>query len=151
MSSNDYKKYYDGDEWPKTAEELLRARYHAIEIGRIDFITKSHHPDTLHEYSESETKQWAKESEWGALNIKKIIDGKENDDSGEIEFSADYKIDGEGQVHRELSQFVKKNNKWFFYGGKVVLDPYKRTAPKLGRNDPCSCGSGKKFKKCCGK
>jgi hypothetical protein len=26
-----------------------------------------------------------------------------------------------------------------------------RTEPKIGRNDPCSCGSGKKFKKCCGK
>jgi uncharacterized protein len=23
-------------------------------------------------------------------------------------------------------------------------------APKIGRNDPCPCGSGKKFKKCCG-
>jgi SEC-C motif-containing protein len=23
-------------------------------------------------------------------------------------------------------------------------------APKVGRNDPCSCGSGKKYKKCCG-
>lgn len=29
-------------------------------------------------------------------------------------------------------------------------DPYVRTSPKIGRNDPCSCGSGKKFKKCCG-
>jgi uncharacterized protein YecA (UPF0149 family) len=26
----------------------------------------------------------------------------------------------------------------------------RRTAPKVGRNDPCPCGSGKKFKKCCG-
>jgi uncharacterized protein len=26
----------------------------------------------------------------------------------------------------------------------------KRTEPKLGRNDPCPCGSGKKFKQCCG-
>lgn len=26
----------------------------------------------------------------------------------------------------------------------------KSTAPQLGRNDPCSCGSGKKYKKCCG-
>ncbi|MCL2123660.1 MAG: SEC-C metal-binding domain-containing protein [Desulfovibrionaceae bacterium] len=25
-----------------------------------------------------------------------------------------------------------------------------RAEPKLGRNDPCSCGSGKKYKKCCG-
>jgi len=28
--------------------------------------------------------------------------------------------------------------------------PYKRTGPKIGRNDPCPCGSGKKYKKCCG-
>jgi uncharacterized protein len=26
----------------------------------------------------------------------------------------------------------------------------QREAPKVGRNDPCPCGSGKKFKKCCG-
>jgi uncharacterized protein len=28
---------------------------------------------------------------------------------------------------------------------------HRRTAPKVGRNDPCACGSGQKFKKCCGK
>ncbi len=27
--------------------------------------------------------------------------------------------------------------------------PYLRSAPKVGRNDPCPCGSGKKYKKCC--
>ncbi len=29
--------------------------------------------------------------------------------------------------------------------------PLRNTAPKAGRNDPCPCGSGKKYKKCCGK
>jgi uncharacterized protein YecA (UPF0149 family) len=28
--------------------------------------------------------------------------------------------------------------------------PFKRAEPKLGRNDPCHCGSGRKFKKCHG-
>ena len=28
---------------------------------------------------------------------------------------------------------------------------FRRTMPKIGRNDPCPCGSGKKFKQCCGK
>ncbi len=32
------------------------------------------------------------------------------------------------------------------YGSEAV----RREAPKVGRNDPCPCGSGKKFKKCCG-
>lgn len=29
-------------------------------------------------------------------------------------------------------------------------EPYRRDTPKLGRNDPCFCGSGKKYKKCHG-
>ena len=29
--------------------------------------------------------------------------------------------------------------------------PIKREGPKVGRNDPCPCGSGKKYKQCCGK
>ncbi len=33
-------------------------------------------------------------------------------------------------------------------GAEVNAEPY-HAAPKIGRNDPCSCGSGKKFKKCC--
>lgn len=32
----------------------------------------------------------------------------------------------------------------------AVAAPYRRETPKLGRNDPCFCGSGKKFKKCHG-
>ncbi|BAH07084.1 tetratricopeptide repeat protein [Clostridium kluyveri] len=32
-----------------------------------------------------------------------------------------------------------------------IQDTYIREEPKVGRNDPCPCGSGKKYKKCCGK
>ena len=35
------------------------------------------------------------------------------------------------------------------FPGKV--ETYRREEPKVGRNDPCPCGSGRKFKKCCGK
>lgn len=30
-------------------------------------------------------------------------------------------------------------------------ETYVRGAPKVGRNDPCPCGSGRKFKQCCGR
>jgi uncharacterized protein YecA (UPF0149 family) len=35
-------------------------------------------------------------------------------------------------------------------GGEGVAHTVRRSAPKIGRNDPCHCGSGKKYKKCCG-
>ena len=39
-------------------------------------------------------------------------------------------------------------------GGRLFprkVETFRREAPKVGRNDPCPCGSGRKFKKCCGK
>lgn len=35
-------------------------------------------------------------------------------------------------------------------GDNVIINKKKSDAPKVGRNDPCTCGSNKKFKKCCG-
>jgi predicted Zn-dependent protease len=34
--------------------------------------------------------------------------------------------------------------------GPAVSPPVARAAPKVGRNEPCPCGSGKKYKRCCG-
>ena len=49
----------------------------------------------------------------------------------------------------ELAANYKKNKEQgtLENGGKIV--PFKRDSPKVGRNDPCPCGSGKKYKKCC--
>ena len=35
-------------------------------------------------------------------------------------------------------------------GGGLRVPPMRNAAPKVSRNDPCPCGSGKKYKKCCG-
>jgi hypothetical protein len=37
-----------------------------------------------------------------------------------------------------------------FQPNESIPTPIRRPAPKIGRNEPCPCGSGKKFKKCCG-
>jgi hypothetical protein len=34
--------------------------------------------------------------------------------------------------------------------GAGIAEPFRRTEPKVGRNEPCPCGSGKKYKRCCG-
>jgi preprotein translocase subunit SecA len=36
-------------------------------------------------------------------------------------------------------------------GAPQKVETIKRDVPKVGRNDPCPCGSGKKYKKCCGR
>lgn len=41
------------------------------------------------------------------------------------------------------------NENWKEETGQFINAPVRREAPKVGRNDPCPCGSGKKYKKCC--
>ncbi|MEW6515794.1 MAG: preprotein translocase subunit SecA [candidate division FCPU426 bacterium] len=48
-----------------------------------------------------------------------------------------------GQGPRDMTQAVPT-------GGQTKVEPIRRATPKVGRNDPCPCGSGKKYKKCHG-
>jgi len=62
-----------------------------------------------------------------------------------------YKEQGVVRPHHEISRFLKKDGNWYFVDGQLVPPkPEIRKQPKVGRNEPCPCGSGKKFKKCCG-
>lgn len=134
----------------KTAEELMRARYSAFETGDIDFIVETHHPETKSDMDIEETKRWALESEWVGLEIISTEEGTENDEEGIVEFKVSYKENGKDIIHHEKSKFIKVDGQWLYHGwlplqGTIVKDE------KIGRNDPCLCGSGKKYKKCCAK
>lgn len=93
-----------------------------------------------------------KKSDWLGLEIIKTADDPEKADTGYVEFIATYADRGVKLEHHELAEFRKVKDEWFFYDGQLVAQhPFVRVEPKIGRNDPCPCGSGKKYKKCCGK
>ena len=134
----------------KTAEELMRARYNAYVTGAIEFIKNTHDPDNMSGIDWAESEKWSRESEWLGLEIVNTEKGTENDNDGIVEFKATYKENGKTVIHHEKSYFVKKNGKWY-YQKWLPLQVTIINENKIGRNDPCPCGSGKKYKKCCGK
>lgn len=133
-----------------TAEDLMRARYSAFVVGDIDFIMKTHLGEDKDDADREALETWSKESEWLGLEVVATEKGSEKDKTGVVEFKAKFKAGGETHSHHERATFQKIDGHWFFEDGKMVQAPLKREAPKVGRNDPCSCGSGKKYKKCCG-
>lgn len=145
-------RFIDSHERPTTAEELMRARYTAHTLGNLDFILKTHHPVTRSEIDAETTAKWAAESEWLGLEIREVEGGQPDDNEASVEFVARYRdSQGRRQDHYEIALFERKDGEWFFKDAKMPeVKQFKRTSPKQGRNDPCSCGSGKKFKKCCG-
>ncbi|WP_428624997.1 YchJ family protein [Sedimenticola sp.] len=141
----------NGERHAVTAEELMRARYTAFATGAIDFLSSSLHPDHRDDHDVAATRRWAENSEWLGLQIVKCERGDAQDVEGVVEFIATFKEKGVVRRHHERSRFSKVDNEWFFVDGELVLPETKiNQSPKVGRNDPCPCGSGKKYKKCCG-
>jgi SEC-C motif domain protein len=139
-----------GGQPAKTAEQLMRARYSAYVFAEMDFIFESTHPDYRQGYDHAGTKEWAETAEWQGLDIIGINRGGADDSVGEVEFIARFIEKGDNREHHEAGQFKRKDGRWYFTEGRM-LRPKPLTVSKVGRNDPCTCGSGLKYKKCCGK
>ncbi len=144
--------FISGAQKPKTAETMMRARYTAHTQANIDFIVATHHPDSADEINQESTRRWAAESDWLGLEILRTEKGGEEDRNGIVEFVAQYRDrSGDRHRHHEISLFDKVNGEWRFRDAEAPkVGQIKRDTPKVGRNDPCPCGSGKKYKKCCG-
>ena len=136
---------------PQTAVALMRARYTAFATQQIGFLFASHHPDTRGEVDRDGVARSSKNSKWLGLEILHTEDGLAGDQRGWVEFVARYRSNGRELLHHELSLFERHQGRWYFHGGhppKPVAAP--PSPPRVGRNEPCPCGSGKKNKKCCG-
>jgi SEC-C motif domain protein len=131
------------------AQDLMRARYSAYVWHDIDFVMSSHDPETREDNDPEALRQWAEESNWLGLEILHTEDGEPQQKMGTVEFKAHFQVGEESHIHHERASFTKHDGEWYFTDGKVLLQPQKREQEKIGRNDPCLCGSGKKYKKCC--
>lgn len=135
-----------------TPEQLMRARYSAYVKAEIDFLLESLAPSERKGFDRDGAEQWAKGVEWLGLEVKRTEQGGPNDSTGVVEFLAKYRVQEKNIEHHEIATFTKEDGKWYFLDGQTPKpQPFRRTTPKVGPNDPCPCGSGRKHKKCCGK
>lgn len=132
---------------PETAEKLMRSRYSAYAKTEINYLIDTTHETKKSLYTYKSMEEWSINSKWLKLEIVKTKDGLINDSIGYVEFIASYNYKGENDFLHELSFFKKEAGKWFYVDG---VNPKNKINTKIGRNDPCYCGSGKKYKKCCG-
>ena len=142
--------YLSGAARAPDPETLMRSRYTAYARHEMDYLANTLHPGQRHDYDAAGAARWAQESDWTGLEIVTV--GEVIANTGKVEFKAHYRRKGEPCVHHELAEFRKSGDTWYFFDGKMVgAGQFTRETPKVGRNEPCPCGSGKKYKKCCGR
>ena len=136
------QQYIDGKQPADTPEKLMRSRYSAYVLKRLDYLLATWHPDCqAHHYADNLQESFS-HTHWLALRIIESAPGRIADE-GFVEFSAKYQENNHPRAHllHERSRFLRINQQWYYVDGIY---------PKTRANELCPCGLGKKYKKCCG-
>ncbi len=118
----------------------MRSRYSAYVVGDSAYLLKTWHPSTR-----PEQLNLSDQPHWERLEIIRAQAGAAADAQGQVEFAVHYRTaEGPGCLH-EFSEFRKEKGCWLYLKGT------QSAQANPGRNAPCPCGSGKKYKRCCGR
>lgn len=124
----------------------MRARFSAHAVGNFKFLHDSYRATAGRPYVPEDGEP---EITWTRLEIHGH-ETTDNPDRSFVDFSAYGTEVGVEKVLHEKAEFLRVNGTWL-YNREMRLGPapYRSASPKVGRNDPCPCGSGKKYKHCC--
>lgn len=124
-----------------SAAQLMRSRYCAYALGLIDYLVTTTLPAQQAQLEVTQMRAWSEQSRWLGLEIAQINDGA-GSNRAQVTFNARWADpDGSQHSHRECSDFKRIGQRWYFIDPNHVV--------RAGRNEPCPCGSGRKFKQCC--
>lgn len=132
--------YHAGTPAP-SAEILMRSRYSAYALGLIDYLLGTTLPAQQAGLDRAAITAWSQQSTWLGLEVESAEVFGGQPEHAFVTFTAHWHDQQGEHGHRERSAFVQREGRWYFIDPTVDL--------KAGRNDPCPCGSGQKFKKCC--
>lgn len=139
-----------GIKFAKTPLELMRSRYTAHICKEMPHIIRTMKGKALKLFDADKTRdEWFEQCEWKKLDIIDAPETSKYDKDGIVEFKAYYNFNGAEHVLHERSKFQKIGEQWFYIAGQAK-NPVIETVNKTGRNEECACGSGKKYKRCCG-
>lgn len=140
-------RFISGKQLPTTPEALMRSRYTAYTQGNIGYITQTMTGPAAVNFNVNETKAWAQQITWIRLEV---LNTAQDNIYGTVEFRAHYLLQHKNCIMHEVSEFECVDGKWYYTNSKFHETVFSKSETiKVGRNDPCTCGSGKKYKKCC--
>lgn len=124
----------------------MRSRYTAHVVHAWRYLHRTYLPTMDTPFVEEEATSTVR---WTKLEVHRH-EPEVRPGVSHVEFSAHFTDGGQTGVMHEKSEFRLIDGAWIFARALREGPAPVVAAPKVGRNDPCPCGSGKKYKKCCG-
>lgn len=136
--------YHQGSAAP-TPEALMRSRYCAYALGRIDYIVKTMKGKAQVGFNAEAAKKWALRVTWLGLSV--LHTSQTSASEGHVEFIARFLDGNKVKAIHENSVFQFENGFWYYVDGETRSSLATKDRV-VSRNEPCPCGSLKKFKNC---
>lgn len=133
-----------------TPEALMRSRYTAFVRSDLDYLDRTLAAEKRAGVNRKEVARSARDAEGLGLEVRAVEGGGADDNSASVEYLARFRIRDQIHNHHELASFRRDDGAWVYVDGQMNPHSAPRQGSKVGRNDPCPCGSGLKYKKCCG-
>jgi len=118
----------------------MRSRYTAYVRRNADYLISTWHPRQRADDLKTLLSESFAGTQWLSLNVTCCNHGSHENEAF-VTFFARYREKDREAALSERSRFLREEQRWYYVDG---------TAPAIGRNDRCPCGSDKKYKKCCG-
>jgi len=99
-----------------TAEALMRSRYTAYVLKKVDYLVQTTHPSARTDELADSIRKWMRQVEWLKLHVVASEGGSELDEFGQVEFIAEYLTDSAPGRHHECSVFEKVDGEWRYVG-----------------------------------
>ena len=126
--------------------QLMRSRYSAYCLAEADYLLQTWHYSTRpQQLSFDDGLSWTGLKVLNAAGPV-LVSGEM---TGFVEFVASYRCAGKAGKMHERSRFQLLDGDWFYVDGVQIDADAPQPVTKARRNEPCPCGSGKKYKKCC--
>ncbi|MCE6077465.1 hypothetical protein FS799_21705 [Agrobacterium vitis] len=132
-----------------TPETLMRSRYTAFTVGKLDYVERTSTEHAQEFFNRTDMEASLPQTEWLGLEIRGTTGGEEADSAGTVLFAFKYRFQDRSFSQVERGTFLKVDGRWLFDRSEINPRPETVRVQQIGRNEPCPCGSGKKYKKCC--
>lgn len=109
----------DGEKKARTALSLMRSRYSAYVWSRPRYIFDTYSKEWRDRQNIAQWLASFQEINWEGLEIVSVFQGSANDETGEVEFVAHYRMKGQSLTLHERSFFQRENRDWVYVGEKT--------------------------------
>ena len=111
--------FHAGSATPETAEQLMRSRFSAYALGKLDYLINTRPEARRAEENRQELAEYCKAVSCVGLKIVGKEGGGKEDDTGIVTFHASLQTSGRRSLHIETSSFARENGKWVYVDGVV--------------------------------